>query len=93
MFDGLLWAASLLMSCSLSSDDIINIGSESQPAYQRECRYLCQDKSVEINNTNKQYHCPKTLQVSRPTGSGDKLIYKRETNPNLYVPKTPWYKE
>ena len=92
MFDGLLWAASLLVSCNLVSGEVINIApGKSDPLYQRECRYICQDKSVEVQNTNREYYCPKNLSVNRPVDN-QKNTYKRDINPNLYIPKTPWYR-
>lgn len=93
MFEGLIWAASLLVSCNLVSADIINIAADSRkPVYQRECKYRCQDKSIEIQNTNKQYQCPNTLQIPRPVNRQNNT-YNRDVNPNLYVPKTPWYRK
>ena len=45
-----------MMSCNLAGQEIIESGD-------RQCKYKCQDKSIEYVSTSKQFQCPRRLYV------------------------------
>jgi len=48
-----------MMSCSIYGQSITEKGD-------RQCRYRCQDGSIEFATTNPQYSCPNVLHVEKP---------------------------
>lgn len=51
-----------MMSCNLAGHEIIESGD-------RQCKYKCQDKSIEYVSTDKQFQCPRRLYVENPKKS------------------------
>lgn len=52
-----------LLVCSLVSEPIVELGytPDGQVNKQRQCNFLCQDKSEITVHTNTEYNCPQTL--------------------------------
>ena len=52
-----------LLVCNLISEPIVELGytSDGKANKQRQCNFLCQDKSEIIVHTNTEYDCPQTL--------------------------------
>lgn len=52
-----------LLVCSLESEPIIELGytPDGKVNKQRQCNFLCQDKSEITVHTNIEYNCPQTL--------------------------------
>jgi hypothetical protein len=52
-----------LLVCSLVSEPIVELGytPDGKVNKQRQCNFLCQDKSEITVHTNTEYNCPQTL--------------------------------
>ena len=52
-----------LLVCNLISEPIVELGysSDGKANKQRQCNFLCQDKSEITVHTNTEYDCPQTL--------------------------------
>jgi hypothetical protein len=54
--------ATVWMTCNLVSQDVVNAGTKTNKHMVKQCRFVCQDKSIITQNTNRYEHCPRTLQ-------------------------------
>ena len=58
-----------MMSCNIAGQTILENGD-------RQCKYRCQDKSIEYASTNPEYQCPNVLHVDKPK----EPIWKKKLN-------------
>ena len=58
--------ATVWMTCNLASQDIVNAGTKTNKHMVKQCKYICQDKSIIVQNTNRYEQCPRTLQEETP---------------------------
>ena len=70
-----------MMTCNLVDQPIIESGD-------RQCKYLCQDKSIVYVSTEPQFLCPIILYEPVPK----EPVWKRRENdkPNRRSKKIPW---
>jgi len=67
-----------MMSCNLVSQTITEGGD-------RQCKYRCQDKSIEYQSTNRLYWCPNILHMPKEK----KSQWNRNDKPNRRSKKIP----